>query len=99
MLETEYMRPKTLIEKRMHPSFKPIPDPELPDFEENLRLDLLAIAKRTLYHHCNKTCKKYNRGLNKTCCFDFPRELVNPPGIILPEQGIIAVQRTNTLIN
>ncbi|CAG8676495.1 5498_t:CDS:2 [Cetraspora pellucida] len=99
MLKTEYMTPKTLLEKRMHPSFNLIPDPKLSNFEENFHLDLLAIAKHTLFHHCNKTCKKYNRGLKKHCHFDFSRELVNPPGIIFPEQGIIAVQCTNAFIN
>ncbi|RHZ44335.1 hypothetical protein Glove_739g7 [Diversispora epigaea] len=99
MLEAEYIRPKTVLEKRMHPSFQPIPDPRLPNFDENFRTNLLSIAKRTLFHRCNKTCKKYNRGLLKNCRFDFPRELVNPPGMIFPEQGIIAVQRTNAFIN
>lgn len=83
----------------MHPSFFPIPDSSLTNFAENFCLDLLAIAKHTLFHRCNKSCKKYNRGLVCNCRFDFPKELVSPPGIIFPEQGVIAVQRTNAYIN
>jgi len=99
MLNAEYLTPKTLLEKRMHPSFMPIPDPKHPDFEETLRQDLLAIAKRTLIHYCNRTCRKYNRGLQRNCRFDFPREFVDPPGIVFPDQGIIAVQRVNAFVN
>ncbi|CAG8696211.1 1394_t:CDS:10 [Cetraspora pellucida] len=53
----------------------------------------------TLFHHCNRTCTKYNHGLQKHCRFDFPRELVDPPGIILPDLGIIVIQQTNAFIN
>ncbi|RHZ85950.1 hypothetical protein Glove_58g65 [Diversispora epigaea] len=45
MLEFEYTRPKTILEKRMHPSFQPIPDLRLPNFDENFRTNLLSIAK------------------------------------------------------
>ncbi|CAG8780158.1 13660_t:CDS:1, partial [Ambispora leptoticha] len=76
-----------------------MPDPRSPNFEEEFRLDLLTICKRILFHHCTRTCKKYNHGLHKLCRFDFPRELVDPPGIIFPEQGIIAIQRTSAFIN
>lgn len=99
MLRAEYMAPKTVEQKRMHPSFFPIPDPHSPGFEEKFCIDLLAIVKRTLFHKCNPTCKKYNRGSQRNCRFDFPRELVEPPGIVFAEQGIIAVQRLNAFIN
>ena len=96
MLKEEYIRPKTNMERRMHPSFFPIPDPYN---DERFRSDVLAIAKRTLFHSCTTTCKKYRRGSERVCRFDFPRELVDPPGMVLPEQGIIAVRRTNAFIN
>jgi hypothetical protein len=99
MLRAEYMSPKTIEEKRRHPSFFPIPDPSSPNFEEDFRKDLLSIAKRTLFHFCSKTCKKYNRGTQRNCRFDFPRELVDPPGNIFVDQGIIAIQRCNAMIN
>lgn len=38
-------------------------------------------------------------GCKNQCQFDFPRELVNPPGIIFPEQGIIAIQRASAYFN
>ncbi|CAG8776969.1 20610_t:CDS:2, partial [Cetraspora pellucida] len=50
------------------------------DLEKKFWLDLLTITKLTLYHHCTQSCKKYNRGLQKHCRFDFLRELVDPPG-------------------
>ena len=53
MLKSEYTAPKTMEEKRMHPSFLPIPDPRSPDFDEKFRLDLLSIVKRTLIQSCN----------------------------------------------
>lgn len=34
MLQEEYLTPKTNTERKMHPSFFPIPDPQLPDFRE-----------------------------------------------------------------
>ncbi|CAG8662384.1 20176_t:CDS:2, partial [Cetraspora pellucida] len=51
MLEKEYKAPKTIMKKWMHSSFFPIPNPNLSDFDKNFCLDLLAIAKHTLYHH------------------------------------------------
>src|SRR6266540_2727320 len=99
MLKAEFKTPKTPFEKRRHPSFMPIPDPKSAEFSVHFRQDLLSIIKRTLFHSCNKTCKKYNRGLQLDCRFDFPRELVEPPGMIFPEQGIIAVQRASAFIN
>ncbi|CAG8661916.1 17087_t:CDS:2 [Cetraspora pellucida] len=99
MLETEYKTPKSVEERRMHPSFFSILDPNLSNFAENFHLDLLSIVKRTLFYHCNKFCKKYNHGFLHECRFDFPRELVNPPSIIIPEQGVISVQCTNAFIN
>lgn len=99
MLEEEYRRKKTNEERRRHPSIFPIPDPCAPNFIENFRKDVLAITKRTLYHRCNSTCKKYRRGRGRNCRFDFPRELVDPPGIVIAEHGIIAPQRVNAYIN
>jgi hypothetical protein len=87
------------MERRMHPSLFPTPNPNAPGFKENFRKDVLAIAKRTLFHSCGPTCKKYNRGAGRNCRFDFPRELVDPPGMVVPEHGIIAVQRANAYIN
>lgn len=99
MLKEDFLRKKTVLEKRMHPSFFPIPDPHAPDFEEKFRLDLLAIVRRTLYHTCSPTCKKYARGVERNCRFDFPREFVERPGMVVPEHGIIAVPRANAYIN
>src|SRR4051794_9440798 len=82
MLKEEYACTKTMLEKRMHPSFLPPPDPRSPNFDNSFRLDLLALVKRTLFHSCTSTCKKYNRGLERACQFDFPRELVDSPGIV-----------------
>src|SRR5207245_75046 len=50
MLKEEYTRTKTNLERRMHPSAFPIPDPYAPNFKEKFNADLLAIAKRTLVH-------------------------------------------------
>ncbi|RHZ89014.1 hypothetical protein Glove_19g334 [Diversispora epigaea] len=83
----------------MHLSFQPIPDSRLSNFDENFHTNLLSIAKRIFFYCCNKTCKKYNRDLQKNCRFDFPKELVNSLGMIFPEQGIIAVQCINAFIN
>ncbi|RHZ70488.1 hypothetical protein Glove_271g119 [Diversispora epigaea] len=99
MLNVEYKTPKTSLEKKIHLSILPIPDPRSPNFDENFRLDVLRIAKRTLFHRCTKSCKKYYRGRTSNCHFDFPRELVKVPGKIYPELGIITLQRFNAYIN
>ncbi|CAG8528326.1 24358_t:CDS:1 [Cetraspora pellucida] len=89
MLMEEYISLKTNLEKRMHPSFLPILDPQLPDFDEKFRLDVLAIAKCILFHKCTKSYKKYNCSRISNCCFDFPREIVKAPRKIYPELGVI----------
>jgi hypothetical protein len=99
MLQAEYIAPKTNVERKMHPSFLPIPDPQLPDFDEKLRLDLLGLVKRTLFHRCTKSCKKYNRGGLSTCRYNFTRQVGVAPGKIYSEFGIIALQRLNAYIN
>ncbi|RHZ51694.1 hypothetical protein Glove_475g15 [Diversispora epigaea] len=99
MLNIEYKTPKTSLEKKIHPSILPIPDPRSPNFDENFRLDVLRIAKCTLFHRCTKSCKKYYRGRTSNCRFDFPRELVEVPRKIYPELGIITLQRCNAYIN
>ncbi|RHZ46002.1 hypothetical protein Glove_639g5 [Diversispora epigaea] len=45
MLDIEYKTPKTNLEKKVHPSILPIPDPQSPYFNEEFRLDILKIAK------------------------------------------------------
>ncbi|CAG8732789.1 141_t:CDS:1 [Cetraspora pellucida] len=99
MVKAECLTPKTILEKQMHFSFLPIPDPRLPDFKKKFCLDLLTICKRTLFHYCTKACKKFNRDLQKHCRFDFPRELVDPPDIIFPEQRVIAIQHISAYFN
>ncbi|RHZ84007.1 hypothetical protein Glove_86g42 [Diversispora epigaea] len=99
MLIAEYRTPKTILEKRIHPSILPIPDLQSPDFDEKFRLDILGIAKRTLFHRCTKSCKKYRRGQTSNCRFDFPHELVEAPGKIYLKLRIITLQRHNACIN
>ncbi|CAG8715462.1 7039_t:CDS:10, partial [Cetraspora pellucida] len=53
MLEAKYAVLKTIIQKRMHLFFMPIPDLKSPNFEENFQQDLLDIAKHMLFHCLN----------------------------------------------
>jgi len=99
MLWVEYLKPKTNLERKMHPSFSLIPNLQLPDFEEKFRLDVLRIAKRTLFHKCTWSCKKYSHGRMSNCHFDFLRKLVEAPGKVYPELGIITLQQLNAYIN
>ncbi|RHZ84357.1 hypothetical protein Glove_83g13 [Diversispora epigaea] len=99
MLDAEYRAPKTNLEKKIHPSILPIPDSRSPDFDKEFCFDVLKIAKRTLFHRCTKSCKKYRHGQTSGCRFDFPCELVEEPGKIYPELRIIVLQRRNTYIN
>ncbi|RHZ87529.1 hypothetical protein Glove_33g191 [Diversispora epigaea] len=99
MLNAEYKTPKTKLEKKIHPSILPIPDPRSPNFNKNFCLDVLRIAKHMLFHRCTKSCKKYYHDQTSNCHFDFPCELVEAPGKFYPELGIITLQRCNVWIN
>ncbi|CAG8794063.1 2043_t:CDS:2, partial [Cetraspora pellucida] len=99
MLNAEYKTQNTMLEKKIHTSFLPIPNPQTPTFNENFRLDILAITKLTLVHKCTRSCKKYHHGKMTNCHFDFPYELVKAPGKIYPELGIIVLQCLNAYIN
>ncbi|CAG8681747.1 5980_t:CDS:10, partial [Cetraspora pellucida] len=59
ILLLEYMTPKTNLKRRMHPSFLPISDSQLLDFEEKFHCNVLAIAKHTLFHKCTWSCDYY----------------------------------------
>ncbi|RHZ73186.1 hypothetical protein Glove_232g142 [Diversispora epigaea] len=89
--------------------FQGAPDPielrnclKFDDFREQLMLYINDIVKEDisyLFRMCTKSCKKYCYGRASSCRFDFPRELVEAPGKIYPELGIIALQRCNAYIN
>jgi hypothetical protein len=78
-------------------AFQPLLDPDLPYFEDQMKIDVYDIVTKWNMHNRNHTptCFKYGK---KRCRARFPRKLV-PFTRMNPETEVIEIQRDNEWLN